>query len=58
MDNPTNPASLIDYSEVSFFLAEAAEPAIVGTPADAEMHYNNAITASFDYWGATDLLAI
>lgn len=51
--DPTSPASLIDYSEVSFFLAEAAERSFVGTPADAEIHYNNAITASFDYWGVT-----
>lgn len=54
MHNPTNPASLIDYAEVSFFLAEAAERSFVGTPADAEMHYNNGITASFDYWGVAD----
>jgi hypothetical protein len=52
MHNPTKPASLIDYSEVSFFLAEASERSIVGSPANAEMHYNNAITASFDYWSA------
>jgi len=55
MHDPTNPACLIDYAEVSFFLAEAAERSIVGTPADAEGHYNNAITASFDYWGAANV---
>ncbi len=55
MHEPTNPASLIDFAEVSFFLAEAAERSIVGTPADAEAHYNAGITASFDAWGATDV---
>jgi len=50
----TNPASLIDFAEVSFYLAEAAERgyAVGGT---AEEHYNNGITASFDLWGASDL---
>lgn len=52
MYQPTTPASLIDYSEISFFLAEAAERSFVGTPANAAGHYNNAITASFNYWGA------
>ena len=57
MHQPTNPACLIDFAEVSFFLAEAAERSIVGTPANAEAHYNNGITASFDYWGATGVAA-
>jgi len=48
----TTPGVLLDYVEVSFYLVEAAERSIVGTPADAEMRYNQAITASFDYWGA------
>ncbi|MGG5487437.1 SusD/RagB family nutrient-binding outer membrane lipoprotein [Gaetbulibacter sp. PBL-D1] len=52
MHEPTTPGVLLDYAEVSFYLAEAAERSIVGTPADAEMYYNQAITASFDYWGA------
>ncbi|MBG6187962.1 SusD/RagB family nutrient-binding outer membrane lipoprotein [Flavobacterium sp. CAN_S2] len=51
--DPTNPASLIDYSEVSFYLADAAERSISGTPAQAVTFYNQGITASFDYWGAT-----
>lgn len=52
--DPTNPASLMDYSEVSFMLAEAAERGfnVGGT---AEEFYNNGIQASFDYWGATNL---
>jgi len=52
--DPTNPASLLDFAEVSFFLAEASERgyAVGGT---AEEHYNNGIAASFDHWGASDL---
>ncbi len=53
--DPTNPASLMDYSEVCFYLADAAERSISGTPANAATFYNNGITASFDYWGATDV---
>ena len=42
---------LLDYSEVEFLLAEAVERGfnVGGTAAG---HYENAITASFDYWGA------
>lgn len=52
MIDPTTPACLIDYAEVSFYLAEAAARgwSVGGT---AQQHYNNGITASFDYWGAT-----
>ena len=47
---PTFPASLLDYAEVSFYLAEAFERgfSVSGT---AEMYYNQAIAASFEYWG-------
>lgn len=55
MHEPTTPASLIDYAEVSFYLADAAERSISGTPANAAGFYNQAITASFDYWGAPDV---
>ena len=43
---------LMDYSEVSFYLAEAAERTynIGGT---ADEFYNNGITASIEYWGGT-----
>ena len=57
---PTVAAIFIDYSTVEFLLAEAAERGLVGSPADAEAHYNKAITASFDYYdvpGADDYLA-
>jgi hypothetical protein len=44
-------ALLLDYSEVEFLLAEAVERGFnVGGTAAA--HYNAAVTASFDYWGA------
>ena len=49
--DPTNPASLIDYSEVCFYLADAAERSISGSPATAAGFYNEGITASFEYWG-------
>lgn len=53
--DPTNAASLIDYSEVCFYLADAAERSISGTPASAASFYNKGITASFDYWGAPNV---
>ena len=55
--DPTNPASLIDYSEVCFYLADAAERSISGTPVTAANFYNKGITASFDYWGAPNVAA-
>lgn len=55
--DPTNPASLIDYAEVCFYLADAAERSISGTPATAASFYNRGITASFDYWGAPNVAA-
>lgn len=50
----TNPAALLDYTEVCFYLAEAAERgwSVGGT---AEEWYNNGIASSFDAWGASDL---
>ncbi len=53
--DPTNPASLIDYSEVCFYLADAAERSISGTPVNAAAFYNAGITASFDYWAAPNV---
>ena len=55
--DPTNPASLMDYSEVCFYLADAAERSISGTPAAAAGFYNKGITASFDYWGTPNVAA-
>ena len=49
---------IMDYSEVEFYLAEAVERgySVGGT---AEEHYNNAVTASMEYWGvdAADIAA-
>ncbi len=50
---PNYPGTILDLSEVEFLLAEAAERSFYGTPADAEQHYNNAITASILFWGGT-----
>jgi hypothetical protein len=49
---PTFPALLLDYAEVEFYLAEAAQRGfnVGGT---AVQHYNNAVTASIEYWGGT-----
>lgn len=45
------PAVLLDYAEVEFILAEAAERWSIG--GSAATHYNNAITASITSWGGT-----
>lgn len=57
MHDPTNPACLIDFAEVCFYRADVAERSIVGTPATAGAFYTAGITASFDYWGSTGLVA-
>jgi hypothetical protein len=56
--DPTFPCLLISYSEVEFYLAEAAARA--DNDAGTIEHYNAGITASFDYWsvaGADDYIA-
>ncbi|HTI89412.1 MAG TPA: SusD/RagB family nutrient-binding outer membrane lipoprotein [Puia sp.] len=50
---PVLPGILLDDASVEFFLAEAAERGILGSPADAESHYNAAIRASFAYYSVT-----
>jgi len=49
---PTFPALLLDYAEVQFYLAEAAQRGfnVGGTAAG---HYAAAVTASIEYWGGT-----
>ena len=51
------PSIILDYSEVEFLLAEAAERGLGGVTGTAESHYNKAITANMEYWGvsATDI---
>lgn len=50
---PTREAILINYTELQFYLAEAAERGLIGTPADAVTYYNAGITSSILYWGGT-----
>ncbi|MEY8781154.1 SusD/RagB family nutrient-binding outer membrane lipoprotein [Allomuricauda sp. XS_ASV26] len=47
---PSTPVILLDYATVEFLLAEAAERSIAGVT-NAEEHYNQAIRASFEYYG-------
>ena len=53
---PTRETVLMDYTEVEFLLAEAAERKFAVT-GSAELHYNNAVTSSIKYWGGTDAQA-
>lgn len=50
--DPTLPGILQDYVEVEFYLAEAAERGY-DVPGTAEDHYNEAITASIEFYGGT-----
>ncbi|HTR30820.1 MAG TPA: SusD/RagB family nutrient-binding outer membrane lipoprotein [Puia sp.] len=43
------PGDLLDYAEVEFYLAEAVERGFI--PGSAGAYYNNAITASIQFWG-------
>ena len=52
LEDPEFPCTFMDYSEVEFYLAEAAERG-VNVGGDAEEHYNKAIAASITYWGGT-----
>jgi hypothetical protein len=51
---PNLPGALLDYAEISFYLAEAAERGynVGGT---AEDYYHQGISASFDYWNVPDV---
>ncbi len=48
---PTFPHPLMTYSEIQFYLAEAAARGIIA--GDAATYYNNAVTASILFWGGT-----
>lgn len=52
IQTPDYPGVLLTYSQAEFWLAEAVERGIAvgGT---AESHYNNAITASIEFWGGS-----
>ncbi|MGA9326426.1 MAG: SusD/RagB family nutrient-binding outer membrane lipoprotein [Salegentibacter sp.] len=51
--DPTHPGIFLDYPEVEFYLAEAAQRGynVGGTAGE---HYNTAVTASIEYWGGTE----
>lgn len=53
IQDPTFPMVLLDFTEVAFYLAEAAERgySVGGT---AESYYNRAITSSILHWGGTE----
>lgn len=51
------PGDLMDYSEVEFYLAEAAAQGFITTGGSAASYYNDAITASIEFWGGTDAQA-
>jgi len=46
------PGDILDYPETEFLLAEAAARGFT-VPGTAESHYNNAITASIQFWGGS-----
>jgi hypothetical protein len=48
--DPSLEGILMDASETQFLLAEAASRGIA-TPSSAEVHYNEGITNSLEYWG-------
>jgi hypothetical protein len=52
MQTPSYPGIILSYSQAEFWLAEAVERGIAvgGT---AESHYDNAITASIEFWGGS-----
>jgi len=52
------PHPLMTYSEIQFYLAEAAARGNLGVPqSDASMYYDNAVKASIEYWGGTSAQA-
>ncbi|KFF18768.1 SusD/RagB family nutrient-binding outer membrane lipoprotein [Flavobacterium hydatis] len=52
LNNPAYPGTLIDYAELQFLLAEAAEKTLIpGGSAQAKVYYDAGITASMTDWG-------
>ena len=51
--DPTIPGILLDYAQVEFDLAAAAQESYSGVSGTAENHYNAAIEASILYWNGT-----
>lgn len=52
IESPDLAGTLLDYAEVEFLLAEAAERG-VASAGSAATHYKNAITASMEDWGVS-----
>lgn len=48
---------ILDYAEVNFLLAEAAAKGLAITGLTAEEYYDQAIKASFEYWGFDEAAA-
>ncbi len=53
LEDPTFPCVLMDYTEIQFYLAEAAAKSLGGV-SGAQAYYDEAVKSSFNYWGATD----
>lgn len=49
LEDPTLPGTIMDFSEVQFLLAEAAERGFIG--GNAESFYNAGVLGSLEYWG-------
>jgi len=50
-NTPDFPHALMTYSEMQFYFAEAAARGIIS--GDAATYYNNAVTASIEFWGGS-----
>ncbi|MGS2738591.1 SusD/RagB family nutrient-binding outer membrane lipoprotein [Sinomicrobium sp. M5D2P17] len=48
---PDLPGDLLDFAEISFLLAEAAERGGYNVTGSAEEYYTQGVTASMEYWG-------
>jgi hypothetical protein len=51
LENPTFPCVLMDYTEIQFYLADAAQKGLGGI-SGASTYYDAAVTSSFEYWGS------
>ncbi len=51
LEDPTFPCVLMDYTEIQFYLAEAAAKSLGGM-SGADAYYKLAIESSFEYWGS------
>ena len=51
LEDPTFPCTFMDYTEVQFYLAEAAAKNLGGI-SGPDAYYKKAIESSFEYWGS------